>query len=155
MLGRPACIPTYYVDCKLPAPEEVTTGEGGRPSPDCKPILPIWRLARLEDDLVWDVKYQLARDVYTLLLEHVLGTKRVKYSEIVELGQKLRDATPATFHSLLSSHLPHQSSLMLSYLCSQYQFHSEYLLKLQFSTTDIYNPQPSFSCTSLPSLQHC
>lgn len=129
-LGRPACIPAYYVDCKLPAPEETTSDEGGRPSPDCESILPSRRLIRLVYDSVWDIKYHLARDVYTLVLEHVLGTKGVKYSEIAELGQKLRDATPATFHSLLSSHLPYQSSLMLSYLCSQYQFHSKHLRKL-------------------------
>ena len=87
--------------------------------------------------LVWDTKYHLARDVYTLVLGHVSKTGSVKYSEIVKLTQKLRDATPATFNSLLSSHRLHQSSsLMLSYLCSQYQFHSEFLHRPQFRATD-------------------
>ena len=139
MLGRPASVPTYYVDCKLPTPEEATPDESGRSSLDCKPILPSQRLTRLEDDSVWDIKYHLARNVYTLVLEHVLGTKRVKYSEIVKLGQELRDATPAVFQKLLSSHRPHESSLMLSYLCSQYQFHSEYFRELQFPTADTHN----------------
>lgn len=77
---------------------------------------------------VWDIKYHLARDVYTPILDHVSRTKSVKYSEIVKLSQKLRDVTPATFNSFLSHHRPHQSpSLMLSYLCSQYQFHSKRL----------------------------
>lgn len=87
--------------------------------------------------LVWDIKYHLARDVYTLVLEHVLKTGGVKYSEIVKLTQKLRDVTPATFNSLLSSQRPHQSSsLMLNYLCSQYQFHSGFLHRPQFCATD-------------------
>jgi len=77
--------------------------------------------------------------VYTLVLEHVSRTKSVKYSEIVKLSQKLRDVTPATFNSLLSSHQPRQpSSLMLSYLCSQYQFHSEHLRAPQFRTADVH-----------------
>lgn len=139
VLGRPACVPTYYVDCKLPTPEEATPDGSGRSIPDCEPIRPSQRPTCLEDDLVWDIKYYLARDVYTLVLEHVLGTKRVKYSEIVKLSQELRDATPATFQTLLSSHRPHESSLMLSYLCSQYQFHSEYFRELQFPTADIHN----------------
>lgn len=89
--------------------------------------------------LVWDIKYHLARDVYTLVLEHVSRTKSVKYSEIVKLSQKLRDVTPVTFNSLLSSQRPHQSpSLMLSYLCSQYQFHSECLCTSEFRTADIH-----------------
>ena len=87
--------------------------------------------------LVWDIKYHLARDVYTLVLEHISKTGGVKYSEIFKLTQKLRDVTPATFSSLLSSQRPHQSSsLMLNYLYSQYQFHSEFLHRPQFCTTD-------------------
>jgi len=89
--------------------------------------------------LVWDIKYHLARDVYTLVLEHVSRTKSVKYSEIVKLSQKLRDVTPVTFNSFLSSYRPHRSSsLMLSYLCSQYQFHSEHLRTPQFRTADVH-----------------
>ena len=77
---------------------------------------------------VWDIKYHLARDVYPLVLEHVSRTKSVKYSEIAKLSQKLRDVTPVAFNSLLSSHRPHQPSLLMSgYLCSQYQFHSNLL----------------------------
>lgn len=86
---------------------------------------------------MWDVKYHLARDVYTLVLEHVSRTKSVKYNEIVKLSQRLRDVTPVTFNSLLSSHRPHQSSsLMLTYLCSQYQFHSKYLHTRHFRIAD-------------------
>ena len=92
-----------------------------------------------EMTLVWDIKYHLARDVYTLVLEHVLRTKSVKYSEIVKLSQKFRDVTPTAFDSLLSSHRPqHSPSLMLSYLCSQYQFHSVYLRESRFRTADIH-----------------
>lgn len=92
-----------------------------------------------EMTLVWDIKYHLARDVYTLVLEHVSRTKSVKYSEIVKLSQKLRDVTPAVFDSLLASHRPQQSpSFMLSYLCSQYQFHSVYLREPRFRTADIH-----------------
>ena len=88
---------------------------------------------------VWDIKYHLARDVYTLVLEHVSKTKSVKCSEIVQLSQRLLDVTPTTFNSLLSSHRQHQSSsLMLNYLCSQYQFHSEHLRKLHFRASDIH-----------------
>lgn len=89
--------------------------------------------------LVWDIKYHLARDVYTLVLGHVSRTSSVKYSEIVKLGQKLRDVTPATFTSLLSSYRPHQSSsLMLNYLCSQYQFHSRSPRKPRLRPTDTH-----------------
>jgi hypothetical protein len=106
--------------------------------------------------LVWDVKYHLARDVYTLVLEHVSRTKSVKYSEIVKLSQRLRDVTPVTFSSLLSSHQQHQpSSPMLRYLCSQYQFHSEHLRARRCRTVDIKPAQPSFSCTNPLSSQHC
>jgi hypothetical protein len=117
---------------------------------------PFSKMDCLRSDLVWDIKYHLARDVYTLVLEHVSRTKSVKYSEIVKLSQKLRDVTPATFNSLLSSHRPHQSSsLMLNYLCSQYQFHSKHLRTPHFRMADTHTRQPSFSCTSLPSSQHC
>ena len=88
---------------------------------------------------MWDIKYHLARDVYTPVLEHVSRTKSVKYSEIVKLSQKLRDVTPVTFNSLLSSHRLHQSpSPMLSYLCSQYQFHSKHLRTPEFCTVNIH-----------------
>jgi hypothetical protein len=90
---------------------------------------------------VWDIKYHLARDVYTLVLGHVSRARSAKYSEIVKLSQKLCDMTPAAFNSLLSSHRPDQSSsLMLNYLCSQYQFYSVFLRKPQFRTTDIHTP---------------
>ena len=84
--------------------------------------------------LVWDVKYHLARDVYPLVLEHVTRTKSMKYSEIAKLSQNLRDVTPVAFNPLLSSHRPHQSSsLMVGYLCSQYQFYSRRLRTLSRS----------------------
>lgn len=35
ILGRPSCISTYYIDCKLPTPEEVTLDESGKPNLDC------------------------------------------------------------------------------------------------------------------------
>ena len=102
--------------------------------------------------LVWDIKYHLARDVYTLVLEHVSRTKSVKYSEIVKLSQKLRDVTPATFNSLLSSHRPHQSSSpMLAYLCSQYQFHSEYLHTRNLRIADA-NTHPAVLLLHKPAL---
>ena len=113
-----------------------------------KPVGRAWTVSRFsvlrgrftyEMTVVWDIKYHLARDVYTLVLGHVSRTRSIKYSEIVKLSQKLRDVTPATFNSLLSSHRPHQpSSLMLSYLCSQYQFHSEFPRKPRFRITDIH-----------------
>ena len=106
--------------------------------------------------IVWDVKYHLARDVYTLVLEHLSRTKSVKYSEIVKLSQRLHDVTPVTFYSLLLSHQQQQSSSpMLRYLCSQYQFHSEHLHARRCLTVDIKPAQPSFSCTSPPSSRHC
>jgi hypothetical protein len=39
VLGRPSCISTYYIDCKLPTPEGVGLGDSGSPDLDCKPIL--------------------------------------------------------------------------------------------------------------------
>ena len=39
ILGRPSCISTYYIDCKLPTPEGMTPDESGKPNPDCGSIL--------------------------------------------------------------------------------------------------------------------
>ncbi|KAF9652495.1 hypothetical protein BDM02DRAFT_3183536 [Thelephora ganbajun] len=78
--GRPSYTSACCIDYKPPTPE-VTPDESGKQSQD-----------------LWDIRYNLARDVYTPVLEYVSRTKSVEYTEIVRLSQELHDVVLATFN---------------------------------------------------------
>ena len=129
-LGRPPSVALSHIDCEPPNDEESSVGENGDVFHGCKQrhYNSIDTEAYSSLRLDWKWKFLFSQQVYSHVIDALLGAKAPSYETVLDLDRRIRQTTLPAVRLYLrpdEDDYTNPSLCMKGYLMSQYRSISE------------------------------